>query len=114
MAFTGGRKVVEMKWECKLGTQVEQDVLVHLDARLFGVDSLFEMSVRSSLVFSLKGLAKGEVESMDRVKPRDDLCTLRSIELAEDRQNTSMGGSPREDVIRNSLVLRLGGILGPA
>ena len=87
---------------------------MHLDARLFGVDSLFEMSVRSSLVFSLKGLAKSEVESVNRVKPRDDFSTLRSIELAEDRQNTGMGGSPREDVIWNSLVLRLGGIFGPA
>ena len=65
-------------------------------------------------VFVISESAESKVESMDRVKPRDDLWELGSIELAEDRQNTCMGGSPSEDVIRNSLVLRLGGILGPA
>ena len=114
VVVTGGREVVKMKWKRKLGTQVEQDVLVHLDARLFRVDGLFKMSERSNLVFFGERLAESKVESMDRVKPRDNLRKLGRIQLAEDRQDACMGGGPREDVIWNSMVLWLDGVLRPA
>ena len=84
---------------------------MYLDSGFARMYSSFKLCVRVSSVGSGEGLAE---KGVCLFEPFLWTGYLRSKELAEDRQNTSMGGSPREDVIRNSLVLRLGGIPGSA